>query len=267
MLVLFVPHTQSLALHHPNHAYGAVSSLALLVFSWLLDRRGRRFTDARRVTPLPRTTRPAMPCVGRGRVAHAQIHGPAPRAARLAGFVSGPRSRGRARSARASGVRREAAGGCGAALRPAAWARRGAAGMDEDGLPIVGSGIDLTKVRAAVARGVGALPLPPPAAAALALVLGGPRLPPASLRVPARRSGEPLSPAAASPDPTGAPGQPGRSGAAGEGSCGGGDALGAAEPAPSAPAAVVPAAEFPQRGRGRTRRLGLSPAVPPGARC
>lgn len=49
--------------------------------------------------------------------------------------------------------------------------------MDEDGLPIVGSGIDLSKVRAAVARGRGAVPLPHPAAAALALMLGEPRLP------------------------------------------------------------------------------------------
>lgn len=104
--------------------------------------------------------------------------------------------------------------------------------MDEDGLPIVGSGIDLTKVRAALARRPGAVPLPPLAAAALALVLGESLLAP--LPGPARPGGRasPSAPAAASPDPLRAPALLPR----------------------ARTAAFGPAAEIPQRGFGGGRR-------------
>lgn len=130
---------------------------------------------------------------------------------------------------RASGVRREAAG----RLRGRSPSRGlGPAGMDEDGLPIVGSGIDLTKVRAALARRPGAVPLPPLAAAALALVLGESLLAP--LPGPARPGGRasPSAPAAASPDPLRAPALLPR----------------------ARTAAFGPAAEIPQRGFGGGRR-------------
>lgn len=69
--------------------------------------------------------------------------------------------------------------------RAAEWRRARPGSMDEDGLPIVGSGIDLTKVRAALARRSGAAASPPRRRL---------RWPwcwvnPASLRLPARPGG------------------------------------------------------------------------------
>lgn len=94
-----------------------------------------------------------------------------PRPAAL-GFVSGPRLRSAAE--------------LGSGLRPPR-----PAGMDEDGLPIVGSGIDLTKVRAAAppgrcgcaGPGAGRAPRPPAAAGtASSLCAGGASLGPGSER-------------------------------------------------------------------------------------
>lgn len=199
VLLIFIPHIQSVAHTFPPPlppppsqimcmSTGKVPSLAFLIISLTFDRRRRRF---------PNTTMqgPVLRPVERWVSARPPLAWPAPQRlpslasqnwcqrgpSRSSGLIPGVYSRataghegcglglrfpgGSAGSGRAPprGARGLLPGrGCGAGpswgagscpLRPA--------GMDEDGLPIVGSGIDLTKVRAALARLSGAAAPPP----------------------------------------------------------------------------------------------------------